>query len=310
MVFARIMVNRQLLSHARMSSEMQLSLVICTRDRASQLAGTLQSLTKLRSPVPWELIIVDNGSKDETQGVINSYTESLPVKTVIELQPGLGRARNRGWAMSTGNIVAFTDDDCYPAEDFLHSIVLCFEEHSELGFIGGRVLLYDPKDYRVTIQESLHRHEFRPRQFFVAGLVHGANLACRRSALESVSGFDERFGPGALFCCADDTDILARMLAEGWHGAYDPRPIVYHHHRRQTEAEVSKLRRGYDRGRGAYYSKCLLNPKLSATYLLHWARAMRRQSRRRTARELAAGAEFLARSAVDRLYPARGAQRK
>jgi glycosyltransferase involved in cell wall biosynthesis len=289
---------------------MQLSLVICSRNRALQLAECLRSLTRLQYSALWELIIVDNGSKDETQDVINSYTSSLPMKTVIEPRPGLAGARNRGWTMSKGDIVAFTDDDCYPAEDFLHSIVVCFEENSRLGFLGGRILLHDPADYPSTIQETLHRHEFQPGQFFPSGLVHGANLACRRAALESVNGFDERFGAGALFGSGEDVEILARMLAEGWHGAYDPRPLLYHHHGRRTEAEVSKLRKGYDRGRGAYYSKCILNPKLHTKYVVNWCRAMRRQSWERTARELAAGAEFLLRSAAARLYPAGSTRRE
>src|SRR5271166_1223238 len=116
---------------------MQLSLVICTRNRASQLAESLRSLTRLQYPATWELIIVDNGSKDETQDVIKNYNESLPLRTVIEPRVGLGRARNRGWSSSQGDIVAFTDDDCYPAHDFLCSVVRCFEEDSRLGFLGG-----------------------------------------------------------------------------------------------------------------------------------------------------------------------------
>jgi hypothetical protein len=102
---------------------------------------------------------------------------------------------------------------------------------------------------------------------------------------------------------------LARMLGKGWLGAYDPRPLVYHHHGR-TEVEVLKLHKGYDRGRGAYYSKCILNPKLQTAYLWNWCRAMRHQSWGRTARELVAGAEFLVRSAAAQLYPSRGTQRE
>ena len=67
---------------------MQLSLVIYTRNRALQLAECLRSLTRLRYSAPWELVIADNGSKDETQDVISSYTESLPLKTVIEPSTG------------------------------------------------------------------------------------------------------------------------------------------------------------------------------------------------------------------------------
>src|ERR1700751_920633 len=194
---------------------MKLSLVICTRNRASQLAESLRRLTRLQYPVPWELVIVDNGSKDETQDVIKNYRESLRLRTVIEPQAGLGRARNRGWSVSQGDIVAFTDDDCYSASDFLASIVRCFEEDPLLGFIGGGVLLYDPADYPITIQEKSCRQDLCPGEFLPTGLIHGANLACRRTALESVNGFDERFGAGALFSCGEDVEVLARMLAGG-----------------------------------------------------------------------------------------------
>ena len=293
-----------------MSNKVELSLVICTRNRALQLGECLQRLIGMLQPVPWELVIVDNGSKDGTRDVAASYNERLPVKFVIEGQRGQAKARNRGWRIAEGTIVAFTDDDCYPAANFLSAIVQCFTEQPRLGFIGGRVLLFDPDDHRSTIQEKIYRQELLPGEFLPAGLIHGANFAFRRKALESVGGFDERFGPGGLFCSADDTDILARMLACGWRGVYDPRPLVYHHHRRKTEAEVLKLRRGYDRGRGAYYSKCLLNPKLHTAYVWNWCKAMRRQPWRTTARELAAGAEFLVRSGAAWLYPASGTERE
>jgi hypothetical protein len=196
--------------------------------------------------------------------------------------------------MSQGDIVTFTDDDCYPAHDFLSSIVRCFEEDARLGFMGGRILLHDPKDYPVTIQEKACREDFRPGEFLPTGVIQGANFACRRTALESVGGFDERFGAGALFQC-EEVDLMARMLARGWSGTYEPRPVVYHHHRRRTKQEAFRLMRQYDRGRGAYYSKCLLNPELRPKYLRNWYRAMLRQSVGTTAREMAAGVEFLAR---------------
>jgi glycosyltransferase involved in cell wall biosynthesis len=63
---------------------MQLSLVICTRNRASQLAESLRSLTKLQYPGPWELVIVDNGSKDETQDVINDFRATLLLKAAVK----------------------------------------------------------------------------------------------------------------------------------------------------------------------------------------------------------------------------------
>jgi glycosyltransferase involved in cell wall biosynthesis len=282
---------------------MQLSLVICTRNRASQLAQSIESLTRLQYRSSWELIIVDNGSTDETQEILKKYRETLPLKIIIESRPGAGRARNRGWVSSRGEIVAFTDDDCYPAPDFLSSVARCFEESPQLGFVGGRILLHDPEDYRITIQEKTSRQQFLPGEFIRPGLIQSANLACRRTALESVRGFDERFGPGSLFIC-EDLDLIARMLANGWWGAYEPRPLVYHHHRRRTE-EALRLMRQYDRGRGAFYCKCILNSKLRAVHLRNWYKEMCRQPRKKTARELAAAAEFLVRAAAAQLFPIR-----
>jgi glycosyltransferase involved in cell wall biosynthesis len=283
---------------------MELSLIICTRNRASQLAESLRSLTRLQYSPPWEVVIVDNGSKDETQDVIKNFSGSLLLKTVVEPQAGLGRARNRGWTTAQGDIVAFTDDDCYPAQDFLSSVVRCFEEDRRLGFIGGRILLHDPDDYPITIQEKACRQVISPGEFLRAGLIQGANFACRRRALESVGGFDQRFGAGALFAC-EDIDLMARMLARGWPGAYEPRLLVYHHHRRKTQQEAFRLIRQYDRARGACYCKCILNPELRKVYLENWYKAMRRQPRGATARELAAAADFLVRAVAEKLFPIR-----
>lgn len=285
---------------------MKLSLVMCTRNRASQLAEALQSLLKLRGSCSWEVVIVDNGSTDDTQAVVSRFQAQFPGQCTLVGEPrrGLGNARNRGWKTAQGEIIAFTDDDCYPAEDFLTAIVQCFEENPRLGFLGGRILLHDPTDYPITIQDLNIRLDFLPGEFIDAGIIQGANMACRRAALEDIGGYDARFGAGALFAC-EDIDVAVRISAQGWHGAYDPRPLVYHHHRRKTQAEADRLMGQYDRGRGAYYVKCLLNPRLRLTYSKMCCLTIWRQSPRRTARELIAGGEYLARVAVDYVFSAR-----
>ena len=207
----------------------------------------------------------------------------------------MGLVRNTGWTHASGDIVAFTDDDCYPAKSFLESVATCFGENERIGFIGGRVLLYDPTDYRITIQEQTKRRLLQPRSFVPAGFIHGANLSFRRAALAAVGGFDSRLGYGTSFVC-EDVDIQARLLANGWYGAFDPRPVVYHHHGRKTRADADTLTKVYDHGRGAYYVKCLLNKQIRFTYLKNWLKLIRRQAFRTTFRELGSGAEFLFRA--------------
>jgi len=279
----------------------KVSLIICTRNRASQLAACLKTMTRLRSLSPWELIIVDNGSTDDTTAAIQRFRESYSgdVTALVEPLPGLGRARNRGWRAAQGEIVAFTDDDCYPDPHFLDQVVVGFGEDKRLGFMGGRILLHDPTDLPITLQEGEQREELPPGSFIRTGLIQGANFALRKAAVEAVGGFDDLFGAGALFAC-EDVDILARISAAGWLGAYDPRPLVYHHHGRKTEAEASRLMRGYDRGRGAYYAKCLLNPSLRKVYLRNWYWRVRKQSLGRSSRELVAAAEYFARAVAHR----------
>ena len=239
---------------------MDLSLIVCTRNRARQLEQALPYFARLTADFEWELVFVDNGSTDATPQVLAAFanTCALDVKVLFEPAIGQSAARNTGWRHASGALIAYTDDDCYPAADFIDQIRICFAEGG-LGFLAGRVLLHDKADYPITIQESQQRVVIPPRSFVQPGLLHGANFAFRRELLERVDGFDERLGPGSSLHCADDLDVVARVSALGFTGAYDPRPVVSHHHRRAKMEDVNRLVAGYDIGRGAYFAKGLLN---------------------------------------------------
>ena len=277
-----------------MEPRVQLSLVISTRNRAAQLRRCLNSLLLLDSARPWEIVIVDNGSSDDTAEVIEEFRgrSPCPLIAVFVPQPGLGRARNHGWRAASGEVVAFTDDDCYPDAHFVSAVAAAFAAQPGLGFLGGRIRLYDPTDYPITVQENPQGIDLPPRRFIPAGLIQGANFALRRSALEAIGGFDPLFGAGALFPC-EDVDVIARASAAGWRGAYDPTPVVYHHHGRKTREEAGRLMRQYDHGRGAYYAKCLLNRVLRRSTLKHWCRQVPYQSPACTWRELRAACQYL-----------------
>jgi GT2 family glycosyltransferase len=103
---------------------------------------------------------------------------------------------------------------------------------------------------------------------FPGGFVMGANLAFTRCVLTRIGSFDERFGAGAPFVAAEDTDFLFRALGRGIPLRYDPRFAVDHHHGRRTTAEVTHLLAGYSYGDGALYAKHLLTDRriLSALF--------------------------------------------
>jgi glycosyltransferase involved in cell wall biosynthesis len=273
-----------------------LSIVICTRNRADQLRGTLDSLIAMKTRRAWEAILIDNASTDGTAAEIRRASEMEPrIRYFREERIGLGAARDRGWREARSSLISLTDDDCYVAEDYVDAVIAAFEGRPDVGVLGGRILLFDPEDARVTIDERDYPVEIAPHSFVVAGAIKGANLSFRRGALEAIGGFDPELGAGTLFPC-EDIDAVAAVLWAGFKGRYDPRPLVLHHHRRR-EADVPRLRAGYDRGRGAYYAKFLLRPECRRAYVAGWLGEVRNNLNRaglvRLFRELRSAAAYL-----------------
>jgi len=249
---------------------MNVSIVVCTRNRSVQLQRCLMALSKLKTKNPFELIVVDNGSSDRTSDVLLDFKKiaKFPVSIYFEPLPGLGRARNVGWKNSIGSVIAFTDDDCYPENHWIDNLCFCFSDQS-ISYLGGRVELYDPSDLPITIQLKENCEDILPYSFVTPGFIQGANFSFRRDALELVDGFDPDLGAGTPFPC-EDVEILARMSAKGLKGRYDPRPLVYHHHGRKTSADLVAIKKSYDYGRGAYYAKCIVCLPTRLLFLKNW----------------------------------------
>jgi len=283
----------------------QLSLVVCTRNRAHRLERTLSAVASIETSHPWEVVVVDNASTDETSDVVERArgTSRVPMELVHESQAGVSRARNAGWRSASGEIVAYVDDDCYPAPDFVDRVVECFEGDPLLGYVGGAVLPFDENAAPVTIVAGTTPFEIRAGGFVTPGLMICANLAFCRRALAAIEGFDVTFGYGAGFpggtdAVIEDLDAAARVSAAGWRGRYEPRVVVQHDHGRQPGPDVERLERGYDIGRGAFYAKAALDSRLRRTYLVGWARLTagrirRREDPRTVGRELAGAARYL-----------------
>jgi len=272
----------------------RVTLVVCTRDRAAYLPTCLDALRTLRPTIAWELVLVDNGSVDETPRLLAAFGESAPfrVSLVRESRAGLANAHNAGVRIARGAVIAFIDDDCYPAPDLLDRWAQIFADES-VGFAGGRVLLHDPDDAPVTIQTSTDRIAIAPRGFVAPGIVKGANMAFRRDALRAARGFDPALGPGGSFNC-EDVDTAARVAELGYAGGYFPEPTVRHHHRRRLARDVETLRRSYAYGSGAYYASLLLRGRASRALASHLRGTWRAMSVRHALFQLAGALHYLA----------------
>jgi glycosyltransferase involved in cell wall biosynthesis len=236
----------------------QISLIVCTRNRAESLPACLNSIEQAaiaNRAVEVELLIVNNGSTDATAAVLRAWQRSTSVRCRVLLaeQRGLSHARNCGLEHATGKIIAFTDDDCTVARDYLTQVERAYAADAGPALRGGRVELGDPRDLPFTIKTDLAPQRFNGGH--PGGFIHGCNLTMSRSALELVGRFDTRLGAGQPIGAAEDSDFVYRAHRSGVMVLYDPSIVVFHHHGRRDFAEVKLLQDVYNLGNGALYAK-------------------------------------------------------
>lgn len=235
-----------------------MSVIVCTRNRSAALMLLLEHLQRLEVPpgVRWELVVVDNGSSDDTPALLASLETSLPMRIVREAMPGLSRARNAGLAVARGQVLLFTDDDCVPDPKWLAAVYDEFRRAPTLGVLGGRVELYDARDRPTTTRTSRERRRIAA-SFDLDGIV-GCNMSFRRSAFDAIGPFDVALGGGTGAGAGEDVDFVYRGLRADIQMEYTPDALVYHNHGRRTDAQVRDLTRAYTVARGALFCKYLL----------------------------------------------------
>jgi glycosyltransferase involved in cell wall biosynthesis len=244
-----------------MTGPIDVSLLICTRDRAPSLRRLLASLSdalNAAGDMAVEIVIVDNGSVDDTTALVEEWraTQVTPVRLLHEPRAGLAVARNRALAAARGAVIAMTDDDCAVDRGYFSALKAAFADHAGPVVIGGRIRRGDPADLPITIKTEDHPMTAPPRSF-PGGFVMGANLAFTAGVAARTGAFDERFGAGAPFAAAEDTDYLFRAMGLGFPVRYDPRVVVDHFHGRRVTSEETDLLAGYSFGDGALYAKHL-----------------------------------------------------
>ncbi|MCW5603559.1 MAG: glycosyltransferase family 2 protein [Burkholderiales bacterium] len=256
---------------------MDISVVICTRNRGAALGDCLRSVFGIDYPGDWEIIVVDNGSGDDTPQVIDRMARLSPVpfRSLVELRPGNSAGRNAAIGAARGDIVFFTDDDCIVRADVLGEVRRVFADRPDTGYAGGRILRFNPRDYPISVMEQEKAIDIRPGSVIYPGLVQGSNMAFRRRVLTDLGGFDPLFGAGAVFA-GEEMELATRASLRGWRGGYFPGPTVYHNHGRDRAAAL-RLERQYDRGIGACYGKLLCDARTRWIGLLTWCRRALKQ---------------------------------
>jgi glycosyltransferase involved in cell wall biosynthesis len=224
------------------------TVLICTYNRAELLRETLAALQSMPAPSACrvEIVVVDNNSSDDTRSVVERAARQgpFPVIYLKEKRQGKSFALNLGLAHSAGNIIALTDDDVLPAQDWISRIVTAFRERN-VSFVGGKVLprweglpppeLLTPRAQGVWGPLAIVDYGDAPVDYVAEStkqrLPIGANLAFARSALVAVGGWRTDLGKvNNTLISGEDHEIFRRLRVHRlYSGFYDPLLTVRHY---------------------------------------------------------------------------------
>ena len=218
-----------------------ISVIIATRDRAALLNETLEAVARQDPPgAPFEVVVVDNGSVDNTRQSVEEAARRLPIRInyIYEPRPGKSHALNTAVAAAQGDLLVFTDDDVLPAQGWLAAFVRAMDG-TDVDFATGRILprweaeppswispqLYgalsvaDAGAERLPLAKGVNNHV----------MPMGGNLALRRRVVESVGGWNPELGSlqGTLRT-GEDHEFALKMLDAGFKGVYEPEAAVSH----------------------------------------------------------------------------------
>lgn len=264
-----------------------ISVVVCTYNRAGPLQRFLARIGELGTPrhdLPWELVVIDNNSSDDTRAVVERMAAQLPVPVAYHFEPrqGLSHARNAAFRAARYDILAFTDDDCLFGADWLQTIAGEFAADASLAILGGRVEAAAGLPPELSTRRGRRRVEVKSLIDLRRNLI-GCNMALKRSLLRDVGPFDTRLGAGTPCKAGEDSDYIYRALRGGKRILYSPDVLIEHAHDRTEEAAVRAVRSNYLMGRGAFYAKHLLRFDSIVARHAYWElRSLFRHDRRQS----------------------------
>jgi GT2 family glycosyltransferase len=196
------------------SDDPTISVVVPTRNRAAHAVACATEL--LRCHGLREVLFVDQSDDLSTETGLAGLADRR-VRCVRSDLRGATNGRNVGIEQTKGAVIAFTDDDCRVAPDWLDEIANIFRTDADAAVVCGRVRVPDELrkqgfaiEFEPEVRDWVHRFPPPDRDWGIT-----ANLAARREVFERVGKFDPLLGPGAPLLCGEEPDLLFRVLKAG-----------------------------------------------------------------------------------------------
>ena len=217
---------------------MEASIIVCTFNRAQSLSETLRAL-RAQTTAPsrrWEVIIVDNNSKDHTRSVVEEMQREWPLlRYEFEKAQGLSPARNHGIGAARGEVLLFTDDDVLPEPEWLETTLAGLARYRADacgGYIGPIWETPPPAWLTTRFYGFLAIRTDRSDDYPITSDVpppFGANMAIKKAVFERVGLFDVNRGRrGAVLASGEDGEMFERILAAGYSTVFIGRSRVHH----------------------------------------------------------------------------------
>lgn len=217
----------------------QLSVVVCTYNRADMLSSALESLVQQTLDKRlYEVIIVDNASSDATPEVLGGLRARYGEWNIVlarEDRLGLGYARNAGVREARGAYVAFMDDDARADKDWLKRALGCFEHVRPSPFvIGGPIFpFYDsPRPAWFKDEYEIRTWGQEPRFLSQRESLSGSNIILKKDIIEKYGGFDVQVGmKGSRLSVGEETNLFKTIGRHNTHARvfyYSPHLVIHH----------------------------------------------------------------------------------
>lgn len=257
----------------------KLSVIIPTYNRSKLLEIALESVLNQSFPSSsYEIIVVDNGSKDKTKDVVSGLNEKYGgrVRYVLEKNPGLVNARHAGAQEANGEILCFIDDDAYAAENWLQGIVETFQ-NTDAVIVGGKILPEyetDPPAWVNNLWTTTNgtRHlsylsllDFGDKlQEIDPGYVWGCNYSIKKTILFEMEGFNPDSLPQRMIKYRGDgeTGLSQKIKAKGYKAFYNHKATVYHFIPKDRLTARYLCKRWFNQGVSDSYSEIRKNGQL------------------------------------------------
>jgi len=220
---------------------MKLDVTVSTFNRVKSLERALLSLSEAKAPAGLDVTVtvIDNNSSDGTAAAVEALREKFhyPLNYIFEGRQGQVYARNTGIAQTSGDLIAFVDDDEEIGPDWYREVSAAFSDPS-IDFIGGpyvaRWAIAPPAWMTPRVAGPMGGFNLGDQSFEwrrdSPGAIPGGNAVIRRTAIQKVGPFSTSLGVfGKRHVGNDDTEMHLRLVDAGAKGLYIPKLFVYHH---------------------------------------------------------------------------------